>query len=658
MRKLFIDIETYSSVDIGECGVYKYVESDDYEILIVGYAFDDGPVNIIDMALGDKLPEDFVRALMDKNVLKVAHNASFERLGFRKIGYDVPAEQWYCTMVKAAYCGLPLSLDNVSKVLDLNDKKQSVGKTLIRYFSCPVSPTKTNGFRTRNYPQHAPDKWEMYKEYNMYDVLSEREIYNLLDGIDIPSSERKAYVLDQKINDQGVLLDIDLASSAVRINEEYTEKHTKRAKELTGLENPNSVDQLKKWIGSKTLVRLSTLGKADVDSLISRFKNFPDVVEMLEIRKKLSKTSIAKYSKMLDCACSDNRGRGFFQFYGANRTGRWAGRLLQLQNLSKNHEEDINTPREMVKQGDCEMVEMMYGDVPDILSQLVRTGLVAPEGMTFSVADFSAIEARVISWLAKSNWRLDVFKGDGKIYEATASRMFGVPIDQIKKGSELRAKGKVSELALGYGGGVAALQRMGGDKMGYSESEMREMVYKWRDANPEIVTMWNKIEDAFYKAGVEGREFYACNNRLRFFRSDRMSTDGRVVGNYTFIKLPSGRCLTYVDVDYDSVDGLVYMGMNQTTHKWETQKTYGGKLTENIIQAIARDVLVNSMFNMEKGGFVPVSHVHDEVICEVPNETAKTSFDTMCRLMSIAPDWAADMPLRADGYLTPYYIKD
>lgn len=656
-NKLYIDIETYSSVNLGDCGVYKYVESPDYEILIVGYAFNDMPATVIDLANGEQLPLSFVKALTDPTVLKVAHNATFERLGFRKLGYDVPAEQWYCTMVKAAYCGMPLSLDAVSKVMELDEKKQATGKSLIPLFSCPQKPTKSNGMRTRIHAWDAPEKWEMYKEYNKYDVLSEREIYKTLEFINIPTFDRKMYALDQAINDKGVLLDLTLAENAVAINNEITEKLTRRAMGLTGLSNPNSAAQLKQWIGQRTNASIASVTKSEVADMKDRFKFYPDVVEVLDIRAKLAKTSIKKYQKMLACACADHRGRGFFQFYGANRTGRWAGRLLQLQNLSKNHVEDIDTPRSLVRQGDLDLLEMLYPDVPDMLSQLVRTGLVAPEGMTFAVADFSAIEARVISWLAESQWRLGVFHGDGKIYEATASRMFGIPIEQITKGSEERSKGKVCELALGYQGSIGALDQMGADKMGLSKSQKLEMVRGWREANPEIVKLWSKIEDAFYKAGIEGREYSICRGRLKFFRTERVALDGRVLGTYTFIKLPSGRCLTYVDAHMLG-DRLAYMGQNQETKKWEDVETYGGKLTENIIQAIARDVLVNSMFTMQTKGYIPVSHVHDEVICEVPKDGADKRLTEMCDLMSVPPAWASNMPLRAAGYLTPYYIKD
>ena len=495
-KNLFIDVETYSSVDIKKSGAYKYIESPDFEILIIGYALDNGPVSIIDLAQGDNIPEEFEEALFDPECVKVAHNAVFERLSFRRIGYDVPAEQWYCTSVKAAYCGLPLSLDAVSKRLDLTDKKLDTGKALIKYFSCPCKPTRINGMRTRNYPSNAPEKWEMYKEYNTYDVLAEREIFQKLSAYEIPDIERRMYVLDQNINDRGILVDMELAQSAIAVDNEYTTLLINRAKEITGLQNPNSPTQIRKWIESTTGHVVLSLSKESMPDLLEELKDYPEVIELLSIRKKLSKTSIKKYYAMLNCAMKDSRCRGLFQFYGANRTGRWAGRLLQLQNLSKNHISHIETPRELIRARDWETVEMLYDDVADILSQLVRTALIAPKGKTFAVADFSAIEARVISWLANEKWRMDVFRGDGKIYEATGSKMFNVPISAITKGSVLRDKSKISELALGYEGSLGALKRMGGERMGLSDTEMISLVRKWRSANPAIVNMWKEIDEA------------------------------------------------------------------------------------------------------------------------------------------------------------------
>ena len=442
MRKLFIDIETYSSIDISESGSYKYIESPDFEILLIGYAINDGPVITIDLAQGEAITEELEEALFDPDCLKIAHNATFERRAFMRIGYDIPIEQWYCTMVKAAYCGLPLSLDQVSKVLDLENKKLDTGKALIRYFSCPCKPTKINGGRTRNYPMHDYAKWNMYIEYNRYDVLSEREIFKCLEPYKIPDIERRLYALDQQINDAGIMIDLELANSAIYVDNIYTEELTDQAKALTGLENPNSTAQIKKWIEGQTGSKVDSLNKAVMEDVMDSFKDKPEVIEVLNIRKKLSKTSIKKYYAMINCAMSDNRARGMFQFYGANRTGRWAGRLIQLQNLARNHIDNIGTFRELLRNRDIEGLEMMCDDIPDVLSQLIRTAFVAPEGKLLAVADFSAIEARVISWIADEEWRMEVFRGDGKIYEATGSKMFNVPISAITKGSELRQKSR------------------------------------------------------------------------------------------------------------------------------------------------------------------------------------------------------------------------
>lgn len=656
-KDVFIDVETYSSVDIKSCGAYKYVESPDFEILIIGYAFDDEPVKTIDLACGESMPDDFKRALFDPCCKKHAHNAVFERLCFKRIGYDIPTEQWYCTAVKAAYCGLPLSLSEVSKKLDLTDKKLDTGKALIKYFSCPCKPTRINGMRTRNLPEHAPEKWEMYKEYNKYDVLAEREIYRRLQRYEIPDNERRLYILDQNINDRGILVDMELAESAIAVDNEYSALLTDRAKRLTGLENPGSVAQIKAWIEKETGESIKSLSKDGMADLLGQFDKYPKVKELLQIRSMLSKTSIKKYYAMINCAMKDHRVRGTFQFYGANRTGRWAGRLLQLQNLAKNHVSHIEIPREIVRARDWDAIEMMYGDVPDILSQLVRTALIAPEGKVFSVADFSAIEARVISWLANEQWRLDVFRGDGKIYEATGSKMFNVPVSAIKKGSTLRDKSKISELALGYEGSVGALERMGGSKMGLSETEMRGLVQKWRDANPAIVDMWHEIDEAS-KEAVRYHRDVTCTCRNIIFACDEQ---------YMTVQLPSGRKLFYLNPRFkDKKIGnssktskvLCYDGIIQATRQWGEIDTYGGKLTENIVQAIARDLLSNSMLALEKAGFYPVCHIHDECLVEVPAENAKEYYEEMARIMGIPPDWASDLPLRADGYTTPFYLKD
>lgn len=654
-KNLFIDVETFSSIDIKSSGAYKYIESPDFEILIIGYALDSGPVNIVDLAQGEEIPEELKKALFDSNCVKVAHNAVFERLSFKRIGYNIPTEQWYCTSVKAAYCGLPLSLDGVSKALNLTDKKLDTGKALIKYFSCPCKPTRINGLRTRNYPKHAPDKWNMYKEYNKYDVLSEREIFYKLEKYVIPDIERRIYILDQNINDRGILIDLELAESAIAVDNIYTEILLSNAKKLTGLENPNSPVQIRNWIKNESGEDIESLSKETMPDLIKKFSNYPNILALLNIRKKLSKTSIKKYYAMINCAMHDKRVRGTFQFYGANRTGRWAGRLLQLQNLSKNHVSHIEMPRELIRKRDWESVEMLYDDVADVLSQLVRTALIAPPNKVFSVADFSAIEARVISWLANEKWRLDVFNGDGKIYEATGSKMFNVPISAITKGSVLRDKSKISELALGYEGSLGALKRMGGERMGLSDTEMVDLVRKWRIANPAIVDMWKEIDEAS-KNAVRYRKPISCTCRNIIFDCD---------GDYMTIQLPSGRKLFYKGprfkdkkIGQSTMPSLYYQGTVQKTKQWGEIDTYGGKLTENIVQAIARDLLANSMLQLEAAGYKIVCHIHDECLAEVPKENAQAYYEKMAHIMSIPPTWAHDIPLRADGYVTPFYLKD
>lgn len=680
-KDLFIDVETYSSVDIKKCGSYKYIESPDFEILIIGYAFDDEPVVTVDLAQGEEIPEEFEDALLDDTVRKHAHNAVFERNCFKRIGYEVSAENWYCTLVKVAYCGLPLSLDNASKVLNLQNKKLDTGKALINYFSCPCKPTKINGKRTRNYPWHAPEKWEMYKEYNKYDVLSEREIYRKLEKYEIPEFERKMYVLDQKINDRGILVDSELAESAIAVNDEYTNVLMQQSIKISGLENPNSPVQLKKYVASKAKFIDSHLTEKDKKFLktangqtydpnnqsvtaeairmllnLDAVKLDKDLVTILENRQKLSRSSVKKYYAMINCMMSDKRVRGTFQFYGANRTGRWAGRLLQLQNLSKNHIDNIDMPRELIRNRDWDTVEMLYGDVSDILSQLVRTTLIAPEGMIYSIADFSAIEARVVSWLADEQWRMDVFRGDGKIYEAAGARMFNVPIESITKGSELRAKAKNAELALGYGGSLGAMKRMGGDKMGMSDEEMMHIVKLWRNANKKIVALWAEIEKCAHEAVRYHRRVVGTPKNLVFECDDEFLT----------VQLPSGRKLFYYHPHFKekkvgrmTSKVLYYEGLNQETKFWGDIDTYGGKLTENIVQAISRDLIGYAMYNLEKNGYGVTMHVHDEAIAEVDDDGhADEKLNNMIAIMSTPPKWAYDLPLNAAGFTCKYYMKD
>lgn len=652
MRNLFIDVETYSSVDLSTCGAYKYISSPDFEILLIGYAFDDEGVKVVDLLSGDKMPEELEEAFFDETCKKHAHNATFERLCFKRIGYDIPAEQWHCTAVKAAYCGLAFSLDQVSKILDLKNKKLDTGRLLIKYFSCPCKPTKVNGGRTRNFPSHAPEKWEMYKEYNRFDVEAEREIYKRLSCYDIPEIERRLYVLDQKINDQGILVDTNLANNAILMDSAVSEKIKKQIQLMSGIENPGSTAQVKAWLEKKTGKLIESLAKDQMPNLLKDFADNAEVLSLLTLRNQLSRTSIKKYYAMINCAMQDSRVRGTFQFYGASRTGRWAGRLLQLQNLSKNHIDNIELPRGLLIKGDLDTLELLYDDIPDILSQLVRTGITAPKGKTLGVADFSAIEARVISWLANEKWRLDVFKGDGKIYEATGSKMFGVPASAITKGSELRHKSKISELSLGFGGSVGAMRRMGGEQMGLSDAEMASLTNRWRRANPKIVELWSELENCAIQA-LSSRRPVVATCRGLVFKYD---------GENLCVTLPSGRDLFYHKPSVRRAKNrneLQYYGMIQATKQWGLIDIYGGKFTENVVQAIARDLLAHAMLTLDRAGFILTMHIHDEVIVELDVDgREKEEYNKLVKLMSTPPSWASDLPLNAEGYITDFYKKD
>ena len=654
--ELHIDIETFSSVDIRTAGAYKYTESPDFEILLIAYAFDDGPIRMIDLTK-DKGAEaygnaNFFAALKDPNIEKHAHNAAFERLAFKARYIDIPIEQWRCSAIHAAYCGLPLSLDDVSKALNLEEKgKSATGKALIKYFSCPVKATKTNGGRVRNMPHHHPEKWEEYKDYCIQDVEAEREIGHRLAAYPVPPEEWTNYKLDQEINDRGIETDLTLAQSAYDVDAIYAERVKNELKELTGLENPNSVAQLKSWLGNALKKEIESLTKGTIPELLAVADE--KTRQVLHLRQQASKTSIKKYLAMLNSTCDDGRARGLFQFYGAGRTGRWAGRIIQLQNLPQNHLEDLDNARSVVRTGDYELVNLIYDNVPSVLSQLIRTALVAKEGHTFTVADFSAIEARVIAWLAREQWRLDVFNTHGKIYEASASMMFGVPREAVTRGSDYRAKGKVAELALGYQGSVGALKLMGGEKMGLSEPEMKVIVDKWRAANPAIAKLWRTIDKA-------SKEAVRLQCRVGIQRNIYFNCDGKVLS----VQLPSGRKLYYQEPTFTinkfDQESIKYKGVNQDTKQWGWVDTYGGKLTENITQAIARDLLVEAMQRLKDGGFHLVMHVHDEAICEIPNVSpqAERSLNNMCCIMGENVSWAPGLPLKADGYLTPYYKKD
>lgn len=649
MRNLNIDIETYSPVDLIKSGAYAYSAHPEFEILLFAYAFDNGPVVVIDIAQGEKVPEEVMQALEDETVLKTAFNASFERTCISAFFVmDLSPEQWECTMVKAAMCGLPLSLGAVASVLKLEQQKMTIGKALIRYFSLPCKPTKANGERTRNLPHHDADKWDLFKKYCGQDVETERSIRTKIRFFEIPESEKRLYVLDQVINDRGVMLDRGFVQNAILIDTKSRERLTAQAIALTGLDNPNSAAQLKQWIEKATGEEVKSLSKETIPALLAGSDD-ETLTRVLKIRQEMAKTSVKKYEAMSNAICSDSRVRGLLQFYGANRTGRWAGRLVQVQNLPQNHLNDLDLARKLVRENDIEMVEMLYGNVPDTLSQLIRTAFVAKAGCTFLVADFSAIEARVIAWLAGEKWRLDVFNTHGKIYEASASQMFKVPIESIVKGSPLRQKGKISELALGYQGGVGALTTMGALKMGLQESELQGLVDAWRAANPAIVRLWDEVGRAAIKAVDEMVPVTICHG-IRF----------EVKNNIMYIVLPSGRRLSYLRPRLDNNRfgsvALKYEGMNQTTKQWGLMDTYGGKLVENIVQAIARDLLAVAMINVEAAGYQIVMHVHDEAVIEVEKERA--NLQEVCEIMGQPVSWAKGLPLRADGYETEYYKKD
>lgn len=644
---LAIDIETYSPVDLIKTGVYKYAEAKGFEILLFAYAFDDEPVQIVDFAQGETLPAKVLAALTDNDILKTAFNANFEITCMNSyLNIELDANQWECTMIRSAMCGLPLSLDLSSKVLSLEQEKMSAGKALINYFSKPCKPTKSNGGRTRNLPAHDMDKWNLFKRYCMQDVNVERAIRNKLDFLDIPNLEKKLWVLDQKINRRGVMVDMQLIQNAIKMDEACKIKLTEDSIKITGLDNPNSATQLKQWLCDELGESINDISKETVKELINRVTE-SDIITVLKNRQEASKTSVKKYITMNNAVCSDMRVRGMLQFYGANRTGRWAGRLVQLHNLPQNHLADLDLARETVKSGDMDLVEMMFGNVPDTLSQLIRTTFVAKPGCRFIVADFSAIEARVISWLADEQWRLNVFRTHGKIYEASASQMFHVPVEEITKGSPLRQKGKVAELALGYQGGTGALKQMGALKMGLEEDELPSLVETWRNANPAITGLWGCAERAAIKAISNGGS-YIIQKGVKFVKR----------GAFLCIQLPSERCLYYarprLEKNQWGRNAIKYEGLNQTTRKWELQDTYGGKLVENIVQAIARDCLAISMLRLEKAGYRIVMHIHDEVILE--NDSG--NLNEVCEIMGMPISWAEGLPLKAEGYETPYYRKD
>lgn len=666
MHHLSIDIETYSSVPIAKAGLYKYVQSPDFQVLLIAYSMDGAAVEVIDLTENPFIPQEFWSALRDLAVIKHAYNAAFEWYCLSKwlrLSEEESMDwlnQWHCTMLHGLYCGYTAGLDATGKALGLPSDKQKLttGKALIKYFSVPCKPTKANGGRTRNLPHHDVDKWKLFIEYCRQDVVTEMEIERQLSRFPVPVHVQEEWAQDQIINARGVAMDTELISGAIDCSERITAELMAEAREITGLNNPKSVAQLIGWLREQG-VDTDTLRKEDVADLLTRDDLPTDVRRVLEIRQELGKTSVTKYQAMVAAMCSDNRIRGLLQFYGANRTGRWAGRLVQVQNLPRTylHGGMLDFARDAARAEKPEVLRFVYGSVPDTLSQLVRTAFVPKKGHLFVDADFSAIEARVVAWLAGEEWVLQVFRTHGKIYEATASQMFGVLIDRIKKGNpeySLRQKGKVATLALGYQGGSGALIAMGALRMGLSEDELPEIVTKWRAANPAIVRCWKSLEQAAIQAIETGR---ACQTHGLLFAREADVENGQ---DFLTILLPSGRKLYYakphLGLNKWGNKSIHYYGMNQTTKKWETTDTYGGKLTENCVQAIARDCLAVNIDRLEKAGYPVVFHIHDEVVLEVPEDRA--DLDTVVKIMSQPISWAPGLPMAADGWVGNYFTKD
>ena len=660
IHEMSIDLETYSDVDIKKGGVYRYSESENFEILLFAVSINNGPVTVYDLASGDTLPDDILDALTNDSVIKWAFNASFERICLsnwlrknypeRFVSYSIPEdtvgnylnpESWRCSMVWSAYMGLPLSLEGVGAVLGLKDQKMKEGKDLIRYFCVPCKPTKTNGGRTRNLPEHAPEKWDTFKAYNMRDVEVELAIKERLAKFPVPEFVWDEYHIDQEINDRGIGIDMNVVTNAIAFDDRSKGEISVQMKEMTDLDNPNSVAQMKAWLLDQGL-ETDTLGKKAVAEMI---KTAPDdLAQVLALRQQLAKSSVKKYQAMENAVCKDGRARGMFMFYGANRTGRWAGRIIQLQNLPQNHMDDLAEARELVRQGDYDSLEMLYDDIPDTLSQLIRTAFIPKQGYEFYVADFSAIEARVLSHLAGETWRSKVFKENGDIYCASASAMFGVPVEKHGQNAHLRQKGKIAELALGYGGSVGALKSMGAIEMGLTEDELQPLVDAWREANPNIVQFWWDVDNAV-KTVVKLHTRTETHGIKFFWKSGML-----------FIKLPSGRTLSYVKPKMGENkfggESVTYEGVG-SSKKWERLESYGPKFVENIVQAVSRDLLMNAMKTLSHC-FI-CGHVHDELIIECQS---KVSLDELCKQMARVPDWMPDILLRADGYITPFYKKD
>ena len=649
MKAISIDIETFSSVDLSKSGVYRYAEGEDFEVLLFGYSIDGGEVQVIDLACGEKIPPLIISALSDPTITKWAFNAQFERiclsrfLGFPTGTYLDPSG-WHCTMVWSATLGLPLSLEGVGSVLGLEKQKLQEGKNLIKYFCVPCAATKANGGRRRNLPQHDTEKWELFKAYNKRDVETEMGIQEKLSKFPVSDTEWDNYRLDQIINDRGITLDMDFVKQAICCDEVTKTRLRNLMQNLTSLENPNSVQQMKEWLADNGL-ETDTLGKAAVAELIKTAP--PDLGEVLSLRQELAKSSVRKYTAMENVVGSDGRARGLIQFYGANRTGRYAGRLIQVQNLPQNHLPDLEAARNLIKAGFFDAVDMLYDSTSSVLSELIRTAFVPRDGSRFIVADFSAIEARIIAWFAGEKWRMDVFENGGDIYCASASQMFHVPVEKNGINGHLRQKGKIAELALGYGGSTGALKAMGALQMGVLEDELQPLVTAWRQSNPHIVKLWWDVDKAAMKAV---RQKTATETHgIRFTYQSGM----------LFITLPSGRNLVYVKprigINQFGSDAINYEGVGGTK-KWERIESYGPKFVENIVQATARDILTEAMLRLSASGFEIVMHVHDEAVLEVP--LGKSSVDEICQIMAVKPKWANGLLLSADGYECEFYKKD
>lgn len=650
MKELFIDLETYSDVDLSKSGVYRYAQSSNFEILLFAYSVDKGPVQVINIKENEQIPTDVLNALTDNSVKKYAYNAVFERICLSKylgypIGMYLSPNSWYCDMVHAATLGLPLSLENVGIVLGLEKQKLSIGKSLIKYFCIPCTPTKANGYRTRNLPHHDRDKWNEFIKYNKRDVETEMEIHNRLAKFPVLEQEWDNYHLDQRINDYGIMIDIDFVNHAIRCDEENQENNIEKVKLITGVNNPNSPKQLKEWLIEQGMTEIDSLSKADVTRLLKDATG--NVEEILKLRQDIAKSSVKKYIAMQNVVCKDDRCRGLIQFYGANRTGRYAGRLIQMQNLPQNHLEPLSEARELIRMKNLDGTLAKFGAISTVLSELIRTAFIPKKGYRFIVSDFSAIEARVLAWLAKEEWRLELFRNGGDIYCMSASKMFGVPVEKNGIHKELRQKGKIAELACGYGGSVGALKAFGAVALGIKETELKGIIDKWREANPNIIKLWWEV-DKTAKNVITNKSTLMCYGLKFSYEKGIM-----------FIELPSKRRLAYckprIGINALGLKCITYEGIG-TGKKWERIESYGPKLVENIVQGIARDILAEAMMRLYKNGYKITMHIHDEVVLEV--EEKVSTVEEVCRIMKISPTWAKDLPLNADGYECKFYKKE